>query len=377
MLAPVLLFVLAVIGVGETAYLNYKRMLKEKPICVIGQDCHVVLDSKYNNIFGIPNEIPGLIFFTEISLLAAFLVIELGPIIWWGMFIKLLILGGALLSLYFVYLQWRVIKAWCFWCVVSPVLVLAMVLVVFTGDLSMVESKKPSSHVLQDEGRRSEDINDELVPALRTSFLENNEVQEVATQPKSILLEVPFSSQAPSAQWDETIFQYACEETSILMAMRWVEGGTLTKEDAEREIVAIAEFEKETYGHFHDRSAADTAQLMKEYFDYQNVEYVTDIDASDIKRELLDGNVVIIPVNGQVLNNPFYTPPGPLEHMVVVIGYDGETHEFMIHDPGTKHGANIRYGEDVLNQALREYGTGYHEIVKEVNKVMIVVKPLS
>ena len=200
---------------------------------------------------------------------------------------------------------------------------------------------------------------------------------ELVVSEQSILLEVPFSSQAPSAQWNDVVFQNACEETAILMAMRWAEDATLSKEDAEREIAAIAEFQKETYGHFHDRSAADTAQLMKEYFDYQNVEYVTDIDTSDIKRELLDGNVVIVPVNGQVLNNPFYTPPGPLEHMIVVVGYDEETHEFITHDPGTKRGANFRYEEDVLNQALRDYGTGYHETIKGVSKVMIVVKPLS
>ena len=377
MLAHVLLFVLAVIGVGETAYLLYKRIVKERPICVIGQECHRVLESKYNKILGIPNEIPGLIFFIAISFITAFLVIELGPIIWWDMLTKFLILGAFLMSLYFMYLQWRVIKAWCFWCILSAVLVFAMLLVVLTGDLPTVESEKSSLYMLQDGTSRSEDMNEELVPSPETSFLENNEVQEVSTILKSTLLQVPFTSQAPSAQWDNVVFQNACEEASIVMAIHWAKGTSLTKEDAETEIAAIAEFQQETYGHFHDRSAADTAQLMKEYFDYQNVEYVTDIDTSDIKRELLDGNVVIVPVNGQVLNNPFYTPPGPLEHMIVVIGYDGETHEFITHDPGTKRGANFRYEEDVLNQALRDYGTGYHETIKGVSKVMIVVKPLS
>ena len=135
MFAYALLFVLAIIGIGETVYLIYKKAVKERPACVIGKECHRVLESKYNKIFGIPNEIPGLIFFIAISLITAFLLIGVEPITWWDGLAKLLILSGTLISLYFVYLQWRIIKAWCFWCVLSTILVFAMVLVVFAGDL--------------------------------------------------------------------------------------------------------------------------------------------------------------------------------------------------------------------------------------------------
>ena len=377
MLAHVLLFVLAVIGVGETAYLLYKRIVKERPICVIGQECHRVLESKYNKILGIPNEIPGLIFFIAISFITAFLVIELGPIIWWDMLTKFLILGAFLMSLYFMYLQWRVIKAWCFWCILSAVLVFAMLLVVLTGDLPTVESEKSSLYILQGGTSRSEDMNEELVPALETPLLENNEAREVSSILKSTLLKVPFTSQAPSAQWDNVVFQNACEEAAILMAMRWVEGRSLSKEEANKEIVAISDFEKKTYGHFHDRSAEDTAQLIMDYYGYANIEFQSDIGTNDIKVELAKGNAVIVPVNGQKLNNPFYTPPGPIEHMIVVVGYDSEAKEFITNDPGTRRGEQFRYPEDILDAALRDYATGFHEPITQINKVMIIVRPNS
>lgn len=200
-------------------------------------------------------------------------------------------------------------------------------------------------------------------------------LKESPTTPQDILLEVPFTPQAPYAQWDNVIFQNACEEASILMAMRWVEDRSLTKQEAEKEIRAISNFEQKVFGHFHDTSSLDTAQIIKDYFKYQNVDVRIDISAEDIKAELVKGNVVIVPVNGQKLNNPFYTLPGPLEHMIVVIGYDAATEEFITNDPGTRRGEKFRYSEDVLKAALQDYPSGFHEPVIKENKTMIVVSP--
>lgn len=190
-----------------------------------------------------------------------------------------------------------------------------------------------------------------------------------------ILLGVPFICQAPFGQWDEPVFQNACEEASILMAMRWVENKSLTKEEATKEIIAISDFELKNYGHFIDHSAADTGQLIKDYFEYENVEVQFNISAEDIKSELVQGNLVIAPVNGQKIGNPFYTPPGPLRHMVVIIGYNFQTKEFITNDAGTRRGQNYRYPENVLEQALQDYLTGDHEPISQIKKAMIVVRP--
>ena len=61
--------------------------------------------------------------------------------------------------------------------------------------------------------------------------------------------------------------------------------------------------------------------------------------------------------------------------MVVVVGYDSQTKEFITNDPGTKRGESIRFGEDILSNALQDYPTGWGEPVLEIKKVMIVVKP--
>jgi len=192
---------------------------------------------------------------------------------------------------------------------------------------------------------------------------------------ESVLLDVPFTSQAPLGHWSDSRQENGCEEASALMAMAFVRSAKLFPISAEKEIIAIADYETEIYGDFHDTSAEDTVKrIFKGYYKYNNAEARSGISIEDIKKELFDGNLVIVPVNGQKIKNPFYTPPGPLEHMLVVIGYDGATKEFITNDPGTRRGEKYRYSEDVLGAALMDYPTGIHQIITEVKTAMIVVK---
>lgn len=190
----------------------------------------------------------------------------------------------------------------------------------------------------------------------------------------SVLFNVPFIAQAPFENWDNPVFQDGCEEASILLAMLWIENKTITKEEAQKKIMMISEFEQNTYGEYRDRSAEDTSQLIKDYYNYQKVKFQNNISIEDIKLELRKGNLVITPMNGRALNNPFYTPPGPERHMLVIKGYDENTKEFITNDVGTRHGENYRYPEHVLYQAIRDYETGYHTPILEVRKTMIIVE---
>ena len=207
---------------------------------------------------------------------------------------------------------------------------------------------------------------DKIAPTIPVS-------QAIVSQ--TVLRNVPFTSQAPSGNWGNVVYQQGCEEASMLMAMFWVRGKKITQNGAEKAILAISNFEQKNYGEFRDTSIQDTAEIMKDYFDYQNIEIQNDITVEDIKRELGEGNVVIVPVNGQRLGNPFYTRPGPLQHMLVVRGYDEARGEFITNDPGTRRGEGFRYKEDILEAALQDYVTGYKEPIRAIHKSMIVVYP--
>lgn len=193
--------------------------------------------------------------------------------------------------------------------------------------------------------------------------------------PKSTLLSVPFFSQAPFGEWSDPIFQNACEEASIIMAMHWVNKTNVTKEKVKQEILALTEFEDRTYGQAFDRAAADAIKMFKDYFNYENVFVRSGISTKDIKKEILAGRLVIVPLNGQILKNPFYTPPGPEHHMLVVIGYDAKTNEFITNDVGTRQGEKYRYAEARLQASLQDYPTGNDLPSIPGQTAMIVVMP--
>lgn len=135
MTAFALLFTLSAIGISETAYLIQKRIASQKPVCPIGENCALVLSSKYNKIFMIPNDVLGLLFYVTASFITAFLVIGIEPRLFWTAVIKIAISFGALLSLFFTYLQWRVIRAWCFWCIMSAITIWLMGIIVLFSKL--------------------------------------------------------------------------------------------------------------------------------------------------------------------------------------------------------------------------------------------------
>ena len=131
-----LLFTLAAIGISETAYLIRKRTVHERPVCPIGTGCEAVLGSKYNSIFGIiHNDILGLAFYIALSFLTAFLVIGIGPAALWVILIKTLIFIGVVMSSLLIFFQWRVIKAWCFWCLMAAFTVFTMGIIILTSKL--------------------------------------------------------------------------------------------------------------------------------------------------------------------------------------------------------------------------------------------------
>lgn len=213
----------------------------------------------------------------------------------------------------------------------------------------------------------------EKLENISEEFIESESIMEIVKK-TTIKLEVPFSVQAPFREWSDPRQQNACEEVAAIMAMYWVKGEKLSALETRQEIIAISDWEEKTYGFYQDSSAKDTMErIFKTYYNYQKVELVENIKISDIIFQLEMGNLVIVPANGQKLNNPFFTPPGPEYHMLVIIGYDYETAEFIVNESGTKHGQDYRYNENVLFSAIRDYPTGYHETIIGESKNMIVV----
>lgn len=208
----------------------------------------------------------------------------------------------------------------------------------------------------------------------------DNQVQENTETDifKKIEQKVAFVVQAPFANWKDPAFQNACEEAAMIMAMSWVENvQSISAQDAQNKIAETVNFEDKKFKYNADTDINDMKIIFRDFFHYSNVDVRENIALDDIKKEIQNGSIVLVPTFGRELKNPHYTSPGPITHMLVIIGYDPDAKKFITNDSGTKYGKSYLYPENVLFEAIWQYESGPEmpePPLKIRKKGMIVVK---
>lgn len=206
------------------------------------------------------------------------------------------------------------------------------------------------------------------------SFLPENQNKEALVKTRDIN-DIQFTSQAPFGEWNDPRQQDACEETVVIMAMFFVQDKEMDASAAKNEILNLSHWQEKEHGIFVDTSAQSTLDwLIKEYYDYHKAFLINDASLNDIKQELANGNIVIAPTNGRLLNNSYFSPPGPERHALLIKAYDAKTREFITNDPGTKRGENFRYDENVLFGAIQDYPSGDHLPIQKLEKNIIIIQ---
>jgi hypothetical protein len=185
--------------------------------------------------------------------------------------------------------------------------------------------------------------------------------------------EVPFIAQAPYGDWSDQRFQDGCEEASMIMAAHWLSKQTLDVHSATQEILRLTDWEIDTYGTYRDTSAEDTVKILRDYFSIDSELWYT-LTIADMKEIMANGGVILTPTNGAVLDNPYYTSP-PDHHMIVLVGYDDMSKEFITNDPGTKRGEAFRYKYQTVIDASQNYPTGDHVTTDTRTPAFIVIYP--
>lgn len=194
--------------------------------------------------------------------------------------------------------------------------------------------------------------------------------QDSAPLPAKILINTPFTSQAPLGVWD-AYHEEACEEASIIMVKYFLDKKPLTPQIAEDQIQKMIAFEIKNYGGYKDTSAQKDVQLAADFYGLKNLKVVYDFSKEDLKKYLALGKPIIIPAAGRLLGNPNFTFPGPLYHNLVLVGYDGNT--IITNDPGTRKGQSYRYNIDVLYNAIHDFSGDVNNITQG-RKAMIVLE---
>ena len=85
------------------------------------------------------------------------------------------------------------------------------------------------------------------------------------------------------------------------------------------------------------------------------------------------GNLIILPTAGRVLENPYFTPPGPIYHNLVLIGYDDQKEIFYTNDPGIMSGNSFKYSYQNIIDSVADWNYELGTINSE-RRVMIIVK---
>ena len=107
------------IGFLDSVYLTAKRFIGGPIPCFVFTGCDTVAQSPYALLFGVPLSVIGIFYYLSVILLVVFYFGTKQQIAM-KMF-SLLSVVGFLASIYFIYLQAFVIKAFCFYCILSAV----------------------------------------------------------------------------------------------------------------------------------------------------------------------------------------------------------------------------------------------------------------
>ena len=113
------LFAFTIIGLLVSIYMTIYKITSNDSMCIGSKDCSVVNQSRYSEIYGIPVAVIGVLGY---AVILAVLVLERNP----GFFKQngtMLLFGlsltGFLFTLYLIFLEIALIKAYCPFCITS------------------------------------------------------------------------------------------------------------------------------------------------------------------------------------------------------------------------------------------------------------------
>lgn len=186
----------------------------------------------------------------------------------------------------------------------------------------------------------------------------------------TLLLPVPFTAQAPTANWDQ-LHNEACEEADALMAAAYFKGDRRTNLPAdfvESEIGKLTDWEQKNFGYNLDTTSAETAKMIDQVYGL-HTELLNGFTDQQLRQELDQGRLVIISENGRLLGNPNYKQPGPLHHMLLLKGYT--PNGFVTNDSGTRRGLNYPYDFSTLHDATGDWVHSQNSV--DTNKKIAII----
>lgn len=197
------------------------------------------------------------------------------------------------------------------------------------------------------------------------------------TTPASINLDVPFTSQAPEADWIQP-WQDACEEATVIMLHAYYHGYDLSIPFVKKEIVKMVSYQDQigwgysidinTLAKVYEWYSANAGQkgTVNQFSGTPRV--IENPTVDNIKKFIANGHPVLAVARGKDLPNPYYTGDGPEYHTLIIRGYTKDS--FITNDPGTKRGENFVYAYNDLMSALHDWNDG--DVIHGTPAILVV-----
>lgn len=196
-----------------------------------------------------------------------------------------------------------------------------------------------------------------LVSGALLLYTRHHNINAVAS---SVILQVPFTPQAPTDNWSRN---EDCEETSITMANAFLSGTTeneVPSDEAQKAIDNLKIWEQANLGYNANTGSEATTKLAEGAF-AMKVKQLKNFSEQDLKEALSDHHPILLPINARLLGNPKYFDNGLLYHMIVIRGYTEKG--FIVNDPGTNEGNGNVYSFNVLKNAASDWD----QVSKQMN----------
>lgn len=127
MLHDIIIVILSIIGFSISFYIRHHRVNHKELYCPLKAKCDVVVNSKYNKLFGVHNDNLGMLYYGIFSL---FFLSSLKYNILENKYANLFVLTvAAIATVYSAYLtlvQIIKIKEFCHWCLLSAITCLSI-----------------------------------------------------------------------------------------------------------------------------------------------------------------------------------------------------------------------------------------------------------
>lgn len=177
-------------------------------------------------------------------------------------------------------------------------------------------------------------------------------------------LKMPFSSQAPEGNWNEPWYN-DCEEVSIAMVDSFYNNRILTPVIAKQEILKIFEIKEKVFGPSLEEDSDQNVNFINNYLNSNwKARIAENPTIEEMKTEIDNGHPIILPVDGRVLDNRYFTTTH--YHVFVISGYDDDKGVFVAQEPGTYRGHDYQYSYEIIEEAMHDYNSTDNSLGRRV-----------